>query len=132
MGLFSFVFGYNCFIFLSAVSFLGTFIPGHFFEGSILAVGAVDTRSWAPSESTIGRPTVILDEITLRSGNGDKEYCLLPEQRNPVPNNTRHIPVFSTSVGFHDSQAPLRRRVCLVGPSMRGVADVRLVDLIRI
>jgi len=77
------------------------------------------------------RETVILDEITTRSGNGDKECYLLPEQRNPVPRNPQQISVFCTSVGSPDSQAPSRRGVWLVGPSMRGVTDVRLDDLIR-
>jgi len=74
---------------------------------------------------------VFLVEITLRSGNMDKEYCLLPVQRNPVLKNPLHISVFSTSVNPSDSRALSRRGVCLVGPSMIRVTDVRLVDLIR-
>jgi hypothetical protein len=74
---------------------------------------------------------VFLVEIILRSGNMDKEYCLLPEQRKSAPKNPQQIPVFSTSVSSPDSRALSRRGVCLVGPSMIGVTDVRLVDLIR-
>lgn len=77
------------------------------------------------------RETVFLVEITLRSGSMDKEYCLLPEQRNPVPKNPEQISVFSTSVSPPDSRALSRRGVCLVGPSMIGVIYLRLVDLIR-
>jgi hypothetical protein len=52
----------------------------------------------------IGGTVIIISEVTHISQDGDREYCLLSEELNPVRKNSKQVLVFSSVWGPADKR----------------------------